>query len=118
MAASADALDTSRSLCYSRRPRARSSSLHYGRLLYCRPHLSPRRLYLSRKHTRLDHSCSRELVICYTYTFISRHHLFWSTTKGNMSSSRDARVEDTYELQNDQRLEELHSKLRTLRGVR
>ncbi|EJF64428.1 hypothetical protein DICSQDRAFT_81699 [Dichomitus squalens LYAD-421 SS1] len=34
-----------------------------------------------------------------------------------MSSSRDARVEDTYELQNDQRLEELHSKLRTLRGV-
>ena len=35
-----------------------------------------------------------------------------------MSSSRDARVEDTYELQNDQRLEDLHSKLRTLRGVR
>ncbi|RPD58952.1 hypothetical protein L226DRAFT_536480 [Lentinus tigrinus ALCF2SS1-7] len=34
-----------------------------------------------------------------------------------MSSSREARVEDTYELQNDQRLEELHSKLRTLRGV-
>ncbi|KAI0730978.1 hypothetical protein C8Q76DRAFT_717013 [Earliella scabrosa] len=34
-----------------------------------------------------------------------------------MSSSRDARVEDTYELQNDQRLEDLHSKLRTLRGV-
>ncbi|KAI0367614.1 hypothetical protein BV20DRAFT_1024223 [Pilatotrama ljubarskyi] len=33
-----------------------------------------------------------------------------------MSSSRD-RVEDTYELQNDQRLEDLHSKLRTLRGV-
>ncbi|KAI0741817.1 hypothetical protein C8Q80DRAFT_1110427 [Daedaleopsis nitida] len=33
------------------------------------------------------------------------------------SSSRDARVEDTYELQNDQRLEDLHSKLRTLRGV-
>ncbi|EIW59779.1 uncharacterized protein TRAVEDRAFT_122774 [Trametes versicolor FP-101664 SS1] len=33
-----------------------------------------------------------------------------------MSSSRD-RVEDTYELQNDQRLDELHSKLRTLRGV-
>ncbi|KAI8996495.1 hypothetical protein BD414DRAFT_434369 [Trametes punicea] len=33
-----------------------------------------------------------------------------------MSSSRD-RVEDTYELQNDERLEELHSKLRTLRGV-
>ncbi|KAI0766163.1 hypothetical protein BD413DRAFT_571930 [Trametes elegans] len=33
-----------------------------------------------------------------------------------MSSSRD-RVEDTYELQNDQRLDDLHSKLRTLRGV-
>ncbi|KAH9851848.1 hypothetical protein C2E23DRAFT_869006 [Lenzites betulinus] len=33
-----------------------------------------------------------------------------------MSSSRD-RVEDTYELQNDERLEDLHSKLRTLRGV-
>lgn len=34
-----------------------------------------------------------------------------------MSSSRD-RVEDTYESQNDQRLDELHSKIRTLRGVR
>ncbi|KAG6811330.1 hypothetical protein H0H92_007949 [Tricholoma furcatifolium] len=33
-----------------------------------------------------------------------------------MSTSR-ARVEDTYESQNDQRLEELHSKIRTLRGV-
>ncbi|KAJ7444589.1 hypothetical protein B0H11DRAFT_1825303 [Mycena galericulata] len=33
-----------------------------------------------------------------------------------MSSSRD-RVEDTYEAQNDQRLDELHSKIRTLRGV-
>ncbi|KAJ8074925.1 hypothetical protein PM082_019252 [Marasmius tenuissimus] len=33
-----------------------------------------------------------------------------------MSSSRD-RVEDTYERQNDQRLDELHSKIRTLRGV-
>ncbi|KAF9257140.1 hypothetical protein L218DRAFT_880184, partial [Marasmius fiardii PR-910] len=31
-------------------------------------------------------------------------------------SSRD-RVEDTYERQNDQRLDELHSKIRTLRGV-
>ncbi|TDL18936.1 hypothetical protein BD410DRAFT_774501 [Rickenella mellea] len=31
-----------------------------------------------------------------------------------MSSSRDA---DTYEAQNDQRLDELHSKIRTLRGV-
>jgi hypothetical protein len=31
------------------------------------------------------------------------------------SSSR--RTEDTYESQNDQRLEELHSKIRTLRGV-
>ncbi|KAJ7489132.1 hypothetical protein FB451DRAFT_1337056 [Mycena latifolia] len=33
-----------------------------------------------------------------------------------MSSSRD-RVEDTYEAQNDQRLDELHSKIRTLRGI-
>ncbi|KZT07346.1 uncharacterized protein LAESUDRAFT_699286 [Laetiporus sulphureus 93-53] len=33
-----------------------------------------------------------------------------------MSTSRD-RVEDTYEMQNDQRLDELHSKLRSLRGV-
>ncbi|KAF9456220.1 hypothetical protein BDZ94DRAFT_1276206 [Collybia nuda] len=33
-----------------------------------------------------------------------------------MASSRD-RVEDTYEAQNDQRLDELHSKLRTLRGI-
>ncbi|KDQ57216.1 hypothetical protein JAAARDRAFT_178826 [Jaapia argillacea MUCL 33604] len=33
-----------------------------------------------------------------------------------MSTSR-GRVEDTYETQNDQRLDELHSKLRTLRGV-
>ncbi|PCH44530.1 hypothetical protein WOLCODRAFT_105269 [Wolfiporia cocos MD-104 SS10] len=33
-----------------------------------------------------------------------------------MSTSRD-RVEDTYELQNDQRLDDLHSKLRTLRSV-
>lgn len=33
-----------------------------------------------------------------------------------MSSSRD-RVEDTYETQNDQRLDDLHSKLRTLRSV-
>ncbi|KAJ7916805.1 hypothetical protein B0H13DRAFT_355873 [Mycena leptocephala] len=33
-----------------------------------------------------------------------------------MSSSRD-RVEDTYESQNDQRLDELHSKIRTLRGI-
>lgn len=32
-----------------------------------------------------------------------------------MSSSRS--VEDTYEAQNDSRLDELHSKLRTLRGV-
>ncbi|EGN94467.1 hypothetical protein SERLA73DRAFT_188375 [Serpula lacrymans var. lacrymans S7.3] len=31
-----------------------------------------------------------------------------------MSTSR---VEDTYEAQNDQRLDELHSKIRTLRGV-
>ena len=34
----------------------------------------------------------------------------------DMSSSRN--IEDTYEAQNDQRLDELHSKLRTLRGVR
>ncbi|PPQ78455.1 hypothetical protein CVT25_011850 [Psilocybe cyanescens] len=33
-----------------------------------------------------------------------------------MSSSR-ARVEDVYESQNDQRLDELHSKIRTLRGI-
>ncbi|KAF9044174.1 Bet1-like protein [Panaeolus papilionaceus] len=33
-----------------------------------------------------------------------------------MSSSR-GRVEDVYETQNDQRLDELHSKLRTLRGI-
>ncbi|OBZ73702.1 UBX domain-containing protein 1 [Grifola frondosa] len=33
-----------------------------------------------------------------------------------MSSSRD-RVEETYESQNDERLDQLHSKLRTLRGV-
>ncbi|TFK50369.1 hypothetical protein OE88DRAFT_1701053 [Heliocybe sulcata] len=33
-----------------------------------------------------------------------------------MSASR-GRVEDTYEAQNDQRLDELHSKIRTLRGV-
>ena len=34
------------------------------------------------------------------------------------SSSRDRNVEDTYEAQNDQRLDDLHSKIRTLRGVR
>jgi hypothetical protein len=34
------------------------------------------------------------------------------------SSSRDRNVEDTYEAQNDQRLDELHSKIRSLRGVR
>jgi len=33
-----------------------------------------------------------------------------------MSSSR-AHAEDTYESQNDQRLEELHTKIRTLRGI-
>ena len=33
-----------------------------------------------------------------------------------MATSR-GRVEDTYETQNDQRLDELHSKIRTLRGV-
>ncbi|KAK0211938.1 hypothetical protein IW262DRAFT_1467349 [Armillaria fumosa] len=33
-----------------------------------------------------------------------------------MSTSR-GRVEDTYEAQNDQRLDELHSKIRTLRGI-
>ncbi|EIW75533.1 hypothetical protein CONPUDRAFT_158988 [Coniophora puteana RWD-64-598 SS2] len=32
-------------------------------------------------------------------------------------SSSNARVEDTYEIQNDQRLDDLHSKIRTLRGV-
>lgn len=35
-----------------------------------------------------------------------------------MSTSRDRRVEETYEEQNDQRLDDLHSKIRTLRGVR
>ena len=34
-----------------------------------------------------------------------------------MSTSR-GRAEDVYESQNDQRLDELHSKIRTLRGVR
>lgn len=34
-----------------------------------------------------------------------------------MSTSR-GNVEDVYESQNDQRLDELHSKIRTLRGVR
>lgn len=29
-----------------------------------------------------------------------------------------SRVEDTYESQNDQRLDDLHSKIRTIRGVR
>lgn len=33
------------------------------------------------------------------------------------SSSQRGHVEDTYELQNDDRLDSLHSKLRTLRGV-
>lgn len=37
-------------------------------------------------------------------------------SNNSMASSRD-RVEDTYESQNDQRLDELHSKIRTLRGV-
>jgi hypothetical protein len=35
-----------------------------------------------------------------------------------MSASRDRRVEEVYEEQNDQRLDDLHSKIRTLRGVR
>ncbi|KAL0958996.1 hypothetical protein HGRIS_014310 [Hohenbuehelia grisea] len=36
-----------------------------------------------------------------------------------MSSSRDhnRQIEDTYESQNDQRLDDLHSKIRTLRGI-
>ncbi|EDR09852.1 Bet1-like protein [Laccaria bicolor S238N-H82] len=34
-----------------------------------------------------------------------------------MSSSRSRTVEDIYESQNDQRLDELHSKIRTLRGI-
>lgn len=33
------------------------------------------------------------------------------------SSSRDRIAEDTYESQNDQRLDELHAKIRTIRGV-
>jgi hypothetical protein len=35
-----------------------------------------------------------------------------------MSSSSRTRVEDVYEAQNDQRLDDLHAKIRTLRGVR
>ncbi|KIY46687.1 Bet1-like protein [Fistulina hepatica ATCC 64428] len=34
-----------------------------------------------------------------------------------MSSGVGRSIEDTYESQNDQRLDELHSKLRTLRGI-
>jgi hypothetical protein len=34
-----------------------------------------------------------------------------------MSTSRDRQVEEVYEEQNDQRLDDLHSKIRTLRGV-
>ena len=48
-------------------------------------------------------------------TFLLLHTRAFDTY--TMSRSRD-RVEDTYELQNDERLEDLHSKLRTLRGVR
>lgn len=33
------------------------------------------------------------------------------------SSSRDRLAEDTYEAQNDQHLNELHAKIRTIRGV-
>jgi hypothetical protein len=33
------------------------------------------------------------------------------------SSSRDRVAEDTYESQNDQRLDDLHAKIRTIRGV-
>jgi blocked-early-in-transport protein 1 len=35
-----------------------------------------------------------------------------------MSNSSRTRVEDVYEAQNDQRLDDLHAKIRTLRGVR
>ncbi|KAF4609497.1 hypothetical protein D9613_012287 [Agrocybe pediades] len=34
-----------------------------------------------------------------------------------MSTSRGRAAEDVYESQNDQRLDELHSKIRTLRGI-
>lgn len=44
---------------------------------------------------------------------INSSHAYTSHT--SMSSSQSA--EATYEAQNDQRLDELHSKIRTLRGV-
>jgi hypothetical protein len=42
-------------------------------------------------------------------------HAFSDSPTTYMSSSRT--VEDTYEAQNDQRLDELHSKIRNIRGV-
>ena len=50
-------------------------------------------------------------------TWLSATIIVLSTcfTPSTMSTSR---VEDVYETQNDQRLDELHSKIRTLRGVR
>jgi hypothetical protein len=53
---------------------------------------------------------------------VSYHDQFGTPTRtfplfmAGTSSARD-QVEDTYEAQNDQRLDELHSKIRTLRGV-
>lgn len=43
------------------------------------------------------------------------HNKAASHINPSMSSSRT--TEETYEAQNDQRLDELHSKIRTLRGV-
>ena len=48
------------------------------------------------------------------FPFSSDHHHHHSLV---MSTSRPARVEDTYEAQNDSRLDDLHAKLRTLRGA-
>ena len=50
---------------------------------------------------------------------LKRLYRFWlKQLQTIMSTSRDRRVEEVYEGQNDQRLDELHSKIRTLRGVR
>jgi len=50
----------------------------------------------------------KKYIVVYFPTLSLLHNL-------SMSSSRT--TEDTYEAQNDQRLDELHSKIRTLRGV-
>jgi len=51
------------------------------------------------------------------YVMLERQLRLYKTLHLNMSTSR-GRAEDVYESQNDQRLDELHSKIRTLRGVR